>query len=165
MVYDWGSFSPDAEQKAVRDVAAGKADLTPAGPRVFDTLGVKSFQALTAPMLIDSYPLEDAVAKSDIPGQMLAMLENLGVTGLGILGGSLNKPIAVQKPLLGPSDWQGITFATYRSRTQAQAIRALGAQSTDVFGPALDEAFRSDKPTCINVKVAKSDFRKGAISV
>jgi TRAP-type C4-dicarboxylate transport system substrate-binding protein len=139
VVFEWGIFSPDAEQQTVLDVAAGKADLTAAGPRVFDTLGVKSFQAMTAPMLIDSYPLEDAVVKSDIPGQMLGGLGKLNVTGLGVLGGSLNKPIAVAKPLLGPADWPGITFESYRSQTQAQAIRILGAQPTDVFGPALDE--------------------------
>lgn len=33
------------------------------------------------------------------------------------------------------------------------------------LGPALDAAFASDKPACVNVKIAKSDFRKGAISV
>mgnify|MGYP000048762299 CR=1 FL=1 len=32
-------------------------------------------------------------------------------------------------------------------------------------GPALDAAFASGKPACVNVKIAGSDFRKGAISV
>jgi TRAP-type C4-dicarboxylate transport system substrate-binding protein len=45
----WDDFDPGTEQRAVRDVAAGKADLGWVGTRVFDTLGVDSFQALTAP--------------------------------------------------------------------------------------------------------------------
>src|SRR3954451_12259572 len=60
----WGKLAPNFEQRIVSDVAAGRADLGWVGTRVFDTLGVPSFQALTAPMLIDSYPLEDAVMRS-----------------------------------------------------------------------------------------------------
>ena len=37
--------------------------------------------------------------------------------------------------------------------------------SAEDIGPALDEAFACGKPACVNVKIAKSDFRKGAISV
>jgi acetolactate synthase-1/2/3 large subunit len=33
------------------------------------------------------------------------------------------------------------------------------------LGPALDAAFACGKPACVNVKIASSDFRKGAISV
>jgi hypothetical protein len=45
----WGDYADDAEQQVVRAVAAGKADLGWAGARVFDTMGVSSFQALQAP--------------------------------------------------------------------------------------------------------------------
>jgi TRAP-type transport system periplasmic protein len=115
-------------------------DLGSVGTRVFDTLGVNSFEALGAPMLIDSYPLEQAVIASDIPGQMLASLDQLDLTGLAVLGGGLRKPIAVERALLGPSDWQGIAFAGFRSQAQAEAVEALGAQPSDVIGSALTEA-------------------------
>src|SRR5215213_9179858 len=55
VVDQWAEFASDAEQQVVNDVAAGEVDLGWVGSRVFDTLGVESFQALTAPMLIDSY--------------------------------------------------------------------------------------------------------------
>jgi TRAP-type transport system periplasmic protein len=131
LVDGWGDYQPDIEQQVVRDVAAGKADLAWVGTRIFDTLGVKSFQALTAPMLIDSYPLERAVIGSEMPGEMLASLPKLGVSGLAVLGDGLRKPIAVDAPLLGPADWQGISFQVFRSEGQAEAIRALGAQPND----------------------------------
>src|SRR5215217_6184960 len=61
---EWGDFASDAEQQVVEDVAAGEVDLGWVGTRVFDTLDVKSFEALTAPMLIDSYALERAAIGS-----------------------------------------------------------------------------------------------------
>ena len=74
MVYHVGENVPGGEQQVVRGVAAGRYDLGVVGTRVFDTLGVDSFQALTAPMLIDSYPLERAVIGSGIPTQMMRSL-------------------------------------------------------------------------------------------
>src|SRR5215207_10558145 len=44
----WGDYADDAEQQVVRAVAAGKVDLGWAGARVFDTMGVPSFEALQA---------------------------------------------------------------------------------------------------------------------
>ncbi len=136
----WGDFADDAEQQVVRAVAAGKVDLGWAGARVFDTIGVTSFQALQAPMLIDSYALEQAVVASDMPGQMLQSLDKVGVRGLGVLADGLRKPIAVKHPVLGVGDWRGITFGTLKSQGQAQAIRSLGATPMEVFRRSRNEA-------------------------
>src|SRR5215471_4270079 len=143
MVYHVGEDTPGGEQQVIRDVAAGRYDLGVVGTRVFDTLGVNSFQALTAPMLIDSYPLEQAVIGSGIPAQMMGSLDTLRVTGLGVLADGLRKPIAVRKPLLGPADWRGLTFAAFRSTEAAGAIRALGATPSDVWGTPLDQGLGS----------------------
>ena len=141
----WGDYADDAEQQVVRAVAAGKADLGWAGARVFDTMGVSSFQALQAPMLIDSYALEQAVAASDMPGQMLPGLNKVGVRGLGVLGDGLRRPIAVEHPLLGVGDWRGITFGTLKSAGQAQAIRSLGATPMEVFRRSRNEALKDGR--------------------
>jgi len=140
-----GLWPPEFEQTVVRDVAAGEVDLAWVGTRIFDTLDVRSFQALTAPMLIDSYPLEQAVIDSDIPDRMMEGLAKIGVAGLAILADGLRKPMAVDGPLLGPDDWRGITFAAFRSEGQAEAIRALGARPTDAWGGPLDEGLDSGR--------------------
>ena len=93
-----GNFAPGAERQVVHGVAAGSFDLGFVGTRIFDTLGVRSFQALTAPMLIDSYPLERAVIGNGIPRQMMAGLGRLRVTGLAVLADGLRKPNAVTHP-------------------------------------------------------------------
>jgi TRAP-type C4-dicarboxylate transport system substrate-binding protein len=145
VVNRWGEYAPDAEQRVVRDVAVGKVDLGWTAARVFDTLGVTSFQALQAPMLIDNYALEHAVITSDIPAQMMEGLSKVGVTGIGTLADGLRKPIAVKQPMLGLADWRGMTIGTYRSQGQAQAIRALGATPMEAFGPFRDQALKAGK--------------------
>ena len=140
LVNRWGDFAPDAEQQIVRAVAGGQVDLGWAGTGVFDTIGVPSFQALTAPMLIDSYALENAVIQSGITDQMIESLENVGVVGLGVLPDGLRKPIGVARPILGPADWRGLAFGTMRSKGQTEAIRALGATPRELNGTYLDEA-------------------------
>jgi TRAP-type transport system periplasmic protein len=136
MVYGVGDGNPNPEQQVARGVAAGTYDLGVVDTRAFDTLGVNSFQALTAPMLIDSYPLEQAVIDSDIPAVMMRSLDTLDVTGLGVLADGLRKPIAVKNPLLGLNDWRGITFAAFPSNEVSESISALGARPSDAFASA-----------------------------
>jgi TRAP-type transport system periplasmic protein len=137
VVNGWGNYQPDAEQRVVRDVANGTADLAWVGTRVFDTFGLRTFRALTAPMLIDSYPLQRAVLASDLPARMLPSLGGLHVKGLAILADGLRKPISAGRPLLGPADWRGRTFATFRSRGQEAAIRALAAKPIEAWSTTL----------------------------
>ena len=101
--------------------AAGRAAMSPparstsaGSARASSTrLGVKSFQALTAPMLIDSYALENAVIESGVTEEMMEGLDELGVAGLGVLAdGSAPADRASTRPILGPADWRGISFGT-----------------------------------------------------
>jgi TRAP-type C4-dicarboxylate transport system substrate-binding protein len=132
---NWGAYAPSNEAQVVHAVAAGTVDLGWAGSEVFDTVGVPGLRALSAPMLIDSYPLENAVLKSTLPARMLAGLGRVHVTGLAVLGDALRHPIAVRRPLLALADWHGLSIGTYRSGVQEQAIRALGATPMVAWGP------------------------------
>jgi TRAP-type transport system periplasmic protein len=135
VINQWWDYASDAEAQVVRAVASDSVDLGWAGSRVFDSMGVSNFEALSAPMLIDNYHLENAVLQTALPGQMLAGVKSLGVTGLALLGDGLRLPISVGRPLLAPTDWRAISFGTYRSDVQAQAIGALGATPVVAFGP------------------------------
>jgi TRAP-type transport system periplasmic protein len=143
VVYSVGGLAVSAEQEVVRDVATGSFDLGFAGTSVFDTLGVASFQALSAPMLIDSYPLENAVIRSSLPAKMMAGLAKLDVTGLAVLGDEMRRPVGVRQPILSLADWRGITFGTYRSNSEEAAVRALGAKPGPGFATARDQALAS----------------------
>jgi TRAP-type C4-dicarboxylate transport system substrate-binding protein len=135
VINQWGLYAPSAEAQVVHAVAVGTVDLGWVASRVLDTVGVPAFRALSAPMLIDSYPLESAVLKTTIPARMLAGLSRVHVTGLAVLGDALRHPIALRRPLLAPAGWRGLSIGTNPSGVQEQAIRALGATPVVAFGP------------------------------
>ena len=141
--YEVGDYEQDAEQQVVRGVADDTYDLGVVGTQVFDTLGVTSFQALNAPMLVDSYALQAAVLESGITDTMMQPLSDIGVTGVATLAGTLRKPVSVEKALVAPDDWHGVTFGTYLSEAEFEAVRALEATPKVVFGGARDQALRA----------------------
>ncbi len=59
----------------------------------------------------------------------------------------------------------GLDYTRYDKVVEALGGFGAYVESVDQLGPALDAAFASGKPACVNVKIARSDFRKGAISV
>jgi TRAP-type C4-dicarboxylate transport system substrate-binding protein len=140
IAYGVGGLAMNAEQQVIKDLADGSFDLGFTGTSVFDTLGVPSFQALSAPMLIDNYPLENAVIRSSLPAKMMASLAKLDLTGLAVLGNGMRRPIGVRHPILSPADWRGIMFGTYLSKAQQAAISALGAKPGPGFAKARDQA-------------------------
>jgi acetolactate synthase-1/2/3 large subunit len=59
----------------------------------------------------------------------------------------------------------GLDYTRYDKVVEAVGGFGAWVEKVEDLGPALDAAFASRKPACVNVKIAKSDFRKGAISV
>jgi TRAP-type C4-dicarboxylate transport system substrate-binding protein len=139
------------EQRVVRDVIANKAQLAWVGTRVWDTLGVSTFRALHAPMLVDSYALEGAVLTSDLPKKMLAGLSGHGVVGLALLGDNLRYPAAVSRRLSGPAAFKGLPIRSMTSSTQAAAFRALGARPSGQGWAELDGDLRSGRLGALEV--------------
>jgi acetolactate synthase-1/2/3 large subunit len=58
-----------------------------------------------------------------------------------------------------------LDYTRYEKVVEACGGVGFWVEKLEELGPALDAAFAAKKPSCINVKIAKSDFRKGAISV
>jgi TRAP-type C4-dicarboxylate transport system substrate-binding protein len=128
---NWRQGDAHYESHLIRDVESGKsADLGAAGVRAFDVVGVNSFRALVAPLLIDSYPLETQVLRSDIPNSMLKGLEPAGMTGLVVLPGPLRKPLGLTRPLVSAGDYRGARIGNREGRVNEDTMRALGAIDT-----------------------------------
>jgi TRAP-type C4-dicarboxylate transport system substrate-binding protein len=125
--YNWRSGQVKPETGPIGDVRAGKADLGIVGSRAWDSAGVTSFRALGAPLLIDSYALQDRVLRSPMTGQMLAGLRPLGLAGIGVLPGPLRKPLGITRPLLKPADYAGLKIGAQQSLVAGATMRALGA--------------------------------------
>jgi TRAP-type C4-dicarboxylate transport system substrate-binding protein len=125
--YRWRHGQVQAETGLIGDVKAGKADLGVVGSRAWDSVGVTSFRALGAPLLIDSYALQDRVLRSPMIGQMLQGLRPLGLAGIGVLPGPLRKPLGITRPLLTPADYAGLRIGVQQSLIADATMRALGA--------------------------------------
>jgi TRAP-type C4-dicarboxylate transport system substrate-binding protein len=119
--------SPAYEQRTVEDVRAGKFDLGAVGARVWDVFGVRSFQALVAPFLVDSLALEERVLSGPLAPQMLAGLDRARVVGLAVLPGPLRRPLGLTRALRGPHDYEGARIAIRYGGVARATIGALGA--------------------------------------
>jgi TRAP-type C4-dicarboxylate transport system substrate-binding protein len=123
----WRSGQVDYEDGLISDVRSGRADLGIAGTRAWDSVGVLSFRALGAPLLIDSYALEQRVLQSGLITAMLRGILRLGLVGLGVLPGPLRYVLGIARPLLAPSDYAGLRLGVQQSLVASATMRALGA--------------------------------------
>jgi TRAP-type C4-dicarboxylate transport system substrate-binding protein len=124
---NWRDGQPAFERGTIADVRAGKVDLGAVASRVWDSVGVLSFRALGAPLLVDSYALQQRVLTSPMTGEMLQGIRPTGLVGLGVLPGTLRRPLGARGPLLAPSDYKGLRFGLQQSRLASATLRALGA--------------------------------------
>ncbi len=58
-----------------------------------------------------------------------------------------------------------LAYTRYDKMVEALGGKGFWVERSEELGPALDAAFSSGVPACVNVKIAGSDFRKDAISV
>src|SRR4051794_10797837 len=119
--------TPDVERRIVAQVRAGHIAFALVGARVFDRVGDRDFQALAAPMLIDSYGLEAKVFATRIPQQMLESTRRLGVVGVALLPGPLRRMLGVTRSFVHPADFRGAVVGEQESALTETALRALGA--------------------------------------
>jgi TRAP-type C4-dicarboxylate transport system substrate-binding protein len=120
-----GEFAYD--KATIADIQAGKVQLAKVNARVYDTLGVESFQALVAPFLIDNHTLQRRVLESNLIGEMLAGIGKLGLVGLTVLPTRLRKPLGVSRPLVTVEDYQGARIGTREGEVAEATFAALGA--------------------------------------
>lgn len=120
------------EVQTIRDVEQGEVDMASVGARAMDRVGVTSFQALLAPMLVDSYDLESSVFQDGIPAQMLTGVEAAGVVGIGVLPGPMRKVLGIAKPFLTPADFAGTRIAYQDSALTQLTLHALGATAVPI---------------------------------
>jgi TRAP-type transport system periplasmic protein len=128
----WRAGRRDYEIRLIRDVQAGKIKLGWVGTRAWDSVGVRTFDALHAPFLVDSYALEEQVVTSDLTRRMLAGLEPLRLVGIGVLPGPLRVPALRTAAPTRPAAFAGRRVAIQRSRVGAATMRALGATPVEI---------------------------------
>ncbi|MFF7946233.1 TRAP transporter substrate-binding protein [Streptomyces griseorubiginosus] len=119
---------PDFEEQLLLDVQSGRVDLAALGSRVFDIRRAPALGALTAPLLINSFDAEEKVLGAPVAEHMIREVDGGGLTGVGLLPGSLRRPFGARTPLLGPEDYKGRTIGIQESKVADSTVRALGAK-------------------------------------
>jgi TRAP-type C4-dicarboxylate transport system substrate-binding protein len=134
--HGWRSDAPlgEVERQTIRDVRSGKADLAVIAARAWDLVGVHSFRALLAPLLVDNHDLQRRILESPMRGRMLEGVEPLGLVGLALTPGALRYPVGLSRPLVGPGDYADATIGIRPSGVAKTTFRALGA-APRVFVP------------------------------
>lgn len=137
----WHKESITGEADAITAVLQGTADFAVVPVRAWHDAGVTSFDALIAPMALDSYALQDAVLQDSMVDKMLAGPEAVGLTGIGILPGPLRRLGGISRDLLAPGDLNGARIAMSPSAVAARSLQELGAipmptpfERTDISG-------------------------------
>ncbi|MFF4274430.1 TRAP transporter substrate-binding protein [Streptomyces sp. NPDC001536] len=130
---EWREGEARPEAATLDDIRRGKADMAWVGARAFDRVGITDFQALLAPMLVDSYELEAKVFEAGIPAEMLGGVRKAGVVGIGVLPGPLTRLVGTREPLVNPDALKGEKIVSQDSALMDESLRALGA--TPVTAP------------------------------
>jgi C4-dicarboxylate-binding protein DctP len=125
---DWRKGELDADRRMLRDVRAGRVDVAHIPAYAWDTLGVQSLQALEAPLLVDSFVLQERVVTGELGATMLAGVRAAGVEPVGLLPGPLKHPVGLARELRGPADYGGAAIGMRPSAVHEATMRALGAR-------------------------------------
>ncbi|MFI6437790.1 TRAP transporter substrate-binding protein [Streptomyces sp. NPDC050759] len=119
---------PDFEEQLLNDVQSGRVDLAALGSRAFDIRRAPALGALTAPLLISSFDAEEKVLGAPVAERMIREVDGGGLTGVGLLPGSVRRPFGAGTPLLGPQDYKGRSIGIQESKVADSTVRALGAK-------------------------------------
>jgi TRAP-type C4-dicarboxylate transport system substrate-binding protein len=123
----WRDQEVASDKATIADVQAGKVALAKVTAGAYDTVGIDSFQALVAPLLIDNPTLERRVLESDLATKMLAGTGELGLVGLAVLPTDLRKPLGVTRPLVTVEDYRGARMGVGEGELAKATVTALGA--------------------------------------
>jgi TRAP-type C4-dicarboxylate transport system substrate-binding protein len=134
---EWRLGEPTAELDLLGDVADDKADLGWVASRALSSLGMPEFDALQAPLLIDSYELEERVLGSDVVRDMAGRMASLGVEPVGVLPGPLQYLLTTM-PVTVPADLSGRVIGYTGYEHGARTLEALGARPRSLAAVAAD---------------------------
>ena len=99
-------------------VQEGELDMGMIPARAWDSMGVPNLQALNAPFLVTSNELTKQVTGGEFAEEMLAGLDEIGLTGLALFPDALRHFFAFGDPILSLSDVDGARRSARCRRTR-----------------------------------------------
>ncbi|TCO44026.1 TRAP-type C4-dicarboxylate transport system substrate-binding protein [Kribbella antiqua] len=131
------------DQGVARMLKDRKLDLAMIPSRAWDTEGVTSLRALSAPFLVTSDALADKIVTSkDLSAELMAGLTEDGATGLALMPEGLRHPFSFGPALVSPAAFQGKVIRAAKSDLGDATVRALGGKPDDLVGDAFGAGVR-----------------------
>ncbi|MDT7950313.1 MAG: DctP family TRAP transporter solute-binding subunit [Acetobacteraceae bacterium] len=123
-IYPNSTLYKDAEE--MQALQLGAVQMLAPSTAKFSTLGVKEFEVLDLPFLFKDQETYDRVINGKLGNDLLAKLDGKGVKGLAYWDNGFYV-ISANKPLIKPSDLQGLKIRISGSKIDEMTLRSLGA--------------------------------------
>ena len=132
VTYQVGAGMPAVDQATLKALTDGDADLALIPARAWHSRGVTTLEALQLPTLIETDNQADRVARSPAAADLMAGVNTVGATGLGLFPEGL-RHIAMfgDRHPLTASSLKGKKVRALRADTPWATLRALGATPVD----------------------------------
>lgn len=122
----------DHDQAVARNVVSGELDMALVPSRTWDSEGILTLRALSAPFLVTSSGVLKEAVEPELADGMLAGLDEVGLKGLTLIPEGLQLLFSFRSPILTPADTEGMVIRATRSTTAYKALAALGAVPEEV---------------------------------
>lgn len=123
-VYPNSSLFKDKEE--IEALQLGSVQMLAPSTAKFAPLGVKEFEALDLPWLFKDEAQYTKIMKGEVGQWLFKKLEAKGVSGLAYWDNGFHM-VSANRPLLNPSDFQGLKIRISGSKVADQYFRNLGA--------------------------------------
>lgn len=143
------------DQAVAQSTEAGDFDMALIPTRTWESEGVLSFAALSAPFLTASDEVITKIVAPEIANGMLAGLKPIGLTGLALLPDGPRMLFSFGGPVMTPAELAGRVVRAPRSTTGYATLKALGANPQSLAGELFTDALTKG-----TVKAAESSFTR-----
>lgn len=123
-----GGGAAGNEGRLIQSLRTGVIDGAFVGGSSLETV-VRDFRVLSLPYVFDDHPQANRVLQGPVGTEMLALLEPLGMQGLGF-GAIFERNIAGRRAIRTPADMQGLKIRVLQTPGFVEAYRVLGTQAT-----------------------------------
>lgn len=145
------------DQAVAQSTEGGDFDMALVPTRTWESEGVLSFAALSAPFLQASDQALAKMVEPEIAGSMMAGLKTVGLTGLALLPDGPRMLFAFGAPVATPAQLAGKVVRAPRSSTGYATLKALGATPETLAGQLFTDALAKG-----TVRAAESSFTRAA---
>ena len=143
-------------QAVVQLVQAGDVDMALIPTRTWEGEGVTSFSALSAPFLVTNDDVLKKVVAPDFAEPMLAGLEPLGVTGLGLFPEGQRHLFSFGEPIDEPGDLVGKVVRAPKSETTDEVLESFGAVPKPLPGSLFAQALAQNAVVATETSFARA---------